>query len=253
MLNARMIGGSAQKLLNFFGLRVVKKSDPVMDGDLEFQRIHDACKKYTMTSRERMYALYQAVRYVIKYDIPGDFVECGVWRGGSAMLIALTLLSMKATDRKIYLYDTFEGMSEPTKEDVPTSDRSADVFSEWKRKQQKYFNAWAFSPLSNVNDNMFGTGYPKDKIVFIKGKVEDTIPGTIPQNIALLRLDTDWYESTKHELDHLFARLSKKGILIIDDYGHWAGAKKAVDEFFADKLMLLNRIDYTGVIGVKTD
>ncbi len=101
---------------------------------------------------------------------------------------------------------------------------------------------------------MLSTGYPKEKIHLIKGKVEDTIPENIPKEIALLRLDTDWYESTKHELIHLFPLLKPNGILIIDDYGHWEGARKAVDEYISDNNIhiLLNRIDYSGRISVKT-
>jgi hypothetical protein len=85
------------------------------------------------------------------------------------------------------------------------------------------------------------------------GKVEDTIPADIPEKIALLRLDTDWYESTKHELIHLFPRLQKGGVLIIDDYGFWKGARKAVDEYFAENniQILLNRIDDTGRMAIK--
>lgn len=98
---------------------------------------------------------------------------------------------------------------------------------------------------------MQSTNYPAEMLVFIKGKVEDTIPKTMPKHIALLRLDTDWYESTKHELLHLYPLLSKSGVLIIDDYGYWAGSKKAVDEYFSKGEMLLNRIDYTSRIAIK--
>jgi hypothetical protein len=97
------------------------------------------------------------------------------------------------------------------------------------------------------------TGYDPGKIHLIKGKVEDTVPGAAPTKIALLRLDTDWYESTRHELEHLFPRLSPGGVIIIDDYGHWQGARRATDEFLAQHNipLLLNRIDYTARIGVK--
>jgi hypothetical protein len=85
--------------------------------------------------------------------------------------------------------------------------------------------------------------------------VEETIPQHAPEQISVLRLDTDWYSSTKHELMHLFPRLSKNGVLIIDDYGHWAGARKAVDEYFADQTIqpLLNRIDQTGRACIKVE
>lgn len=242
-----------QKSANLFGYRIVKmmKVDPVMDKDDKFQRIYTKCKDYTMTSKERMFALYKAVEYIINSKIPGDFVECGVWKGGSTMLIALTLLEMKETNRKIYLYDTFTGMSEPTEEDIKVSDKSVRALSHWKKAQEEDFNKWCFSPLPEVKNNMYSTKYPKDKIIFVKGKVEETVPKTMPSKIALLRLDTDWYESTKHELTHLFPLVTKNGVLIIDDYGSWAGSKKAVDEYFSNKSMLLNRIDDVGRLGIK--
>ena len=214
--------------------------------DESFEEIYNQCKEFTMTSIERMYALYKSVRYIINSKIPGDFVECGVWRGGSTMLIALTLIELNETKRKIYLYDTFKGMPEPTDDDYRVADRTALAKNQWKKE-------WCFSPLSEVKKNMALTRYPKNKLMFTKGKVEKTIPGTIPSRIAILRLDTDWYKSTKHELIHLFPLVSKNGVLIIDDYGYWAGSKRAVDEYFTNKPMLLNRIDDAGRIGVKAD
>ena len=100
---------------------------------------------------------------------------------------------------------------------------------------------------------MLSTGYPEDKIKLIKGKVEETIPRSIPTHLALLRLDTDWYESTKHELRYLYPLLEAQGILIIDDYGHWQGAKKAVDEYFRTNQdeVSLHRIDFTARALVK--
>jgi hypothetical protein len=104
-----------------------------------------------------------------------------------------------------------------------------------------------------VKQAVYSTGYNRDKFHFVQGMVEDTLPEKAPEQIALLRLDTDWYESTRHELIHLFPRLSRGGVLIIDDYGDWEGARKAVDEYIAQHnvAILLNRIDHTGRIGVK--
>jgi len=204
-----------------------------------------------MTSKERMYALYKSVQYVIKNDIPGDFVECGVWRGGSTMLIAYTLKELSATDRKIYLYDTFKGMTQPTNFDFKVSDEKIFSMNQWKSEQREDHNEWCFSPLSEVKKNMDMTYYPNNNIFFVKGNVEDTLPKVTTSKIAVLRLDTDWYESTKHELIHLFPLLSKNGVLIVDDYGYWAGSKKAVDEYFDKNQILLNKIDSSGLIGVK--
>ena len=234
-------------------IRKVSNSDPVIDKDERFRRIYDKCKQYTMTSKERMYALYKSVEYIIHSKIPGDFVECGVWSGGSTMLIAYTLLELNATNRKIYLYDTFEGMSEPTEDDYSVSNKSSRAIDKWKKEQKEDYNEWCYASLSEVKRNMTSTKYPGNNIIFIKGKVEETIPKTMPSKIAILRLDTDWYESTKHELIHLFPLVSKNGVLIIDDYGYWAGSKKAVEEYFSNKSILLNRIDSTGRIGIKIE
>ena len=98
---------------------------------------------------------------------------------------------------------------------------------------------------------MGSTGYPPEWVAYVEGLVEETITRSAPTRIALLRLDTDWYESTHHELVHLYPQLERGGVLIVDDYGHFAGARKAVDEYFADDPILLSRIDYTGRMAVK--
>jgi O-methyltransferase len=218
----------------------------------EFWTIFNACSPYTMTSVERMYSLYTSVAYVLDNKIAGDFVECGVWRGGSSMLIGFMLRNRGISDRKLYLYDTFEGMSEPTEEDIDLGGKdAADLMDQ--SVNDKETSVWCLADLNDVQTNMRLTQYKEGQIVYVIGKVEDTIPQTMPAlSIALLRLDTDWYESTKHELDHLFPKLAPKGVLIIDDYGHWQGCRKAVDEYFAahNVKMLLNRVDYTGRAGV---
>jgi len=240
-----------RKIINLTGYRILPQSDFVIDK--EFGAIYEKCKKQTMTSKERMYALYKAVKYIIESKIPGDFVECGVWKGGSAMIIAYTLLELNETDRKIYLYDTFKGMPKPTKEEIRVSKKANDAISIWQKAKTKNYNMWCFSPLSEAKNNVFSTGYPINKFVFIQGKVEKTIPEKMPSKVALLRLDTDFYESTIHELNYLFPIVTHNGVLIIDDYGHWSGSKKAVDEYFLGKPILLNRIDYTGRIGIKVE
>ena len=215
------------------------------DLDPEFWDLYEKAAPYTLTSIERMYALYVAVKYIVQNKIPGDLCECGVWKGGSSMLIASTLLHFKDVNRKIYLYDTFEGMTEPTAKDVDLNGiQAADLLS----KERETSINWAYSPLDEVKKNMQSTAYNENQLIFVKGKVEDTIPGTIPTQIALLRLDTDWYESTKHELEYLYPRVAQKGILIIDDYGHFKGCKEATDEYFNSNIPLLHRIDYTGRI-----
>jgi hypothetical protein len=204
-----------------------------------------------MTSPERVFALRQSVQYLAKHGIQGDIVECGVWKGGSMMAVAQTLQESGLSDRRLYLFDTFEGMTAPTRHDVSLRGESAiDLYSRYSKEST---DGWARSSLDEVKRNLKTTGYPIEHLFFIKGKVEETIPEHAPPQIALLRLDTDWYESTYHELLHLYPRLSPGGVLIIDDYGHWAGARKAVDAYFVEHnlKLLLHRIDYTGRICVK--
>ena len=112
---------------------------------------------------------------------------------------------------------------------------------------------WCYAPLDAVREAVLSSGYPSRKITFVKGRVEDTLPQAAPEKIAILRLDTDWYESTRHELETLYPRLVRGGVLILDDYGHWQGAKKAVDEYIEknDLKLFLSRTDYTGRVAIK--
>jgi len=245
-------------LLKKAGYRVVKinpeleKDDYPVDFSASQREIIRRVKPYTMTSPERVAALENAVRYVSANHIEGSIVECGVWKGGSMMAALDTLVQMNDTSRDVFLYDTFEGMSEPTPEDKAFTGKSAKILLD-ASADKKSNSIWCFSTLEEVQQNVLAVGYPSEKIHFVKGKVEETIPSTLPGQIALLRLDTDWYESTRHELEHLYPLLVSGGVLIIDDYGHWEGARKAVDEYLGrHKLkILLNRIDYTGRIAIK--
>lgn len=243
----------ANKMLGKFGWQISKKSKgdilpPDLATDSKFMEVYQKVQPYTMTSPERLFSLHKAVMYTIEKGLAGSFVECGVWRGGSSMMIALTLQQIGVANRDLYLYDTFEGMSEPTDAD---KDLIGDEAASLLAKHDKTAGVWAMAGLDDVQQNMAATGYPSAHIHYVKGKVEDTIPATIPTEIALLRLDTDWYESTKHELEQLYPLLAVQGPLIIDDFGHWQGAKKAVVEFFNDKQVMMHRIDYTGRIIIK--
>jgi O-methyltransferase len=204
-----------------------------------------------MTSPERMYALYKAVEYVLRAGIEGDFVECGVWRGGSAMIIALSLMRAGVCGRDIYLYDTYEGMTTPTARD--TDIQGGDARSAMDRIERHGTQRWCEASLEDVRNNLLSTGYSQDRVVFVKGKVEDTIPATSPREIALLRLDTDWYESTYHEFVHLYPLLRSKGVLILDDYGHWRGSREATERYLSENsiALLLDRVDYTCRVAVK--
>jgi hypothetical protein len=222
------------------------------DFEPKFRALHERCAPFTMTTPERMYAVWQAVRHAVRAGVPGDVVECGVWRGGSSMLAALTLIQCGDEERELYLYDTFAGMSEPDERDVASTGEPA--LPEWRQAKRGELNELCYSPLEEVERNLRSTGIDPARLHFVEGKVEETIPGTVPERISVLRLDTDWYESTWHELTHLYPRLSPGGVLIVDDYGHWQGAREAVDRYFGEvaEPILLARTDYTGRIGVRS-
>src|SRR3546814_783212 len=187
---------------------------------------------YTLTSPERVMALVEAVRYLVRAEVPGDFVECGVWRGGSSMAMALTLLDLGVDDRDLFLYDTFTHMPFPGEEDVDLNGvAAADVYDAASAAE-----AFRYLPIDEVRRALLSTGYPEHRLHFIQGMVEDTIPAQAPEAIAMCRLDTDWYASTAHEMEHLWPRISSGGALLIDDYGHFMGAKKAVDEYIAEQI-----------------
>ena len=179
----------------------------------------------TLTGTIKLLPLVEAVRYTAEHKIPGAMVECGVWRGGGMQAVAWTLLDAGVDDRDLHLFDTFEGMSEPTEEDVQT--KSGETAADLLARGQALCQAG----LEDVQLGMSETGYPADRIHFHVGRVEETVPEQAPEQIALLRLDTDWYESTKHELEHLYPRLSPGGVLILDDFGSWDGARKATVEW----------------------
>jgi hypothetical protein len=148
-------------------------------------------------------------------------------------------------------------MTEPTEHDI--SPRDPPALEDWEQAKREGSRAWAelFGPdvfnEDGVRRTVLSTGYPEERVHIVRGPVEETIPERAPERLALMRLDTDWYESTRHELHHLYPRLLEGGVLIIDDYGHWEGARRAVDEYFGAEAapLLLNRIDYTGRVAVK--
>lgn len=212
--------------------------------DLE-RKIIKTCLPFTMTGKLRLISLIRAIDYLNQNAIEGDIVECGVWKGGSIMAAAYK--SKESSNlRDIYLYDTFQGMTEPKDVDISIDNISANkLFEE--------LPDWCQANIEEVKNNMRIIDYPEEKTHYVPGKVEQTVPENSHKKISLLRLDTDWYDSTKVELEYLFPKLSKGGILIIDDYGHWEGARKATDEYFAENniKMYLNRVDYTCRLGVK--
>jgi O-methyltransferase len=211
-------------------------------------------RRYTMTTPRRIASLCDSVEHAARAGVPGAVVECGVWKGGSMMAAALTLMRLGVTDRDLYLFDTFQGMPPPTPEDVFSAYDGYNPMRHWRRRRREGgVNRWHYVPAGEVRAAVLSTGYPPERVHLVEGRVEDTLPGSAPEAIGVLRLDTDWYASTKHELVHLYPRLSPGGVLILDDYGHYEGARRAVDEYFehAGGRPLLTRIDYTGRVGVK--
>lgn len=257
---ARLLrGATLRRLLRRRAGRSIGREDPheSLGASAADERVVERALPYTMTSPARLHALVQAVRYCVRRGLSGAFAECGVWRGGSVLAMILTLQDLGADDRDVYLYDTFEGMTAPTDRDRSRFDPAAT--KTWVEAERRNVRPWSdlFNPKvfneADVRKTVLSTGYPEARVHFVRGPVEMTLPESAPDQLALLRLDTDWYESTRHELEHLYPRLADGGVLVIDDYGHWEGARRAVDEYFEEHgpPLLLNRIDYTGRIAVK--
>ena len=241
-LRARLDSGNAKR----------KKDTARLPADYEqqFGELWELVRERTMTSHYKAFGLYQAVQYVVRHDLPGAVVECGVWRGGSMLAVAHQLSLLDAPLRDLYLFDTYEGMTAPTDRDVQIrTRRSAE---ELLAAADRDSLVRAVATLEDVREGFDQVSYPTNRVHFVKGPVEETVPEHAPEQISILRLDTDWYESTKHELEHLYQRLVPGGVLILDDYGHWQGAKDAVDEFLnrtAEPLLLFRA--GTGRIAIK--
>ena len=209
----------------------------------EEKEIIELSSKYTMTDTITMWALIQSIKNVIQNKIDGDFVECGVWRGGN-LILCQKYFDLQHIKKKIYGFDTFEGMTEPKEIDVDYRNIPAsEQYSLFKSGEKSNL---ARCSLDETNKNIIET-VPKNNIKLIKGRVENTLreEKNLPEKISILRLDTDWYESTKIELEVLYPRLMSGGFLIIEDYGHFKGFRKAVDEYFKDNMPYLHYVNYT--------
>lgn len=232
------------RLANPLGFKVTKKGFDTRHCSSETQRIVDLTFRETMTEPLALVGLIEAIQYINKFGLEGDIVECGVWRGGSMMAAAHQSI-LDGNLRKIWLYDTYEGMT-PPQENLDTRLMTnkpvhVDEYEKWN------------APLELVKQNLEKTGYQTNLIEYVRGSVLDTLKVRVPSKIALLRLDTDWYDSTKIELEYLFPLLTSGGILIIDDYHYFSGSKKACDEYFQDNKiqLMLSRIGSVAAMGVK--
>ncbi|MFL2794268.1 MAG: TylF/MycF/NovP-related O-methyltransferase [Paracoccaceae bacterium] len=252
---------SVFKLFDKFTNRSKSQKFQLTDIATELEKIdislinHIIDKKYTMTSVQRLINTLKSCYYVVENNIPGDFVECGVWRGGNGIL-AKKVFEHLNSDKSVWMFDTFQGMTAPTSFDVEAMNQlsAQDKFLE---SQTETHNEWCYASLEDVQKNCLDAGLDVGSFSFIKGDVCETLetPQNIPDKISVLRLDTDWYESTKAELEILYPKLSNGGVLIIDDYGHWEGARKAVDEYFSLQKYkpLFNVIDRTGRSAIKIE
>lgn len=228
-------------------------ADKLFLADENRQRaIYAQVKSQTMIGGLGILANMDAIDYISRNKISGAIVECGVWKGGSVAAMLERLKDNQDTSRKIFLFDTFAGMTAPTEFDKKGS---VDVLRKFEDSQKDSHNEWCYSPLTTVKETISRTGYPEQNISYIQGDVLKTLPVTETEKIALLRLDTDWYESTKAELEQLYPKVVQGGVIIIDDYGAWEGARKATDEYFMQNNIcpLMFRIDQTRRIFVKLD
>lgn len=238
-----MIKKIIQSLVNFLGYKISKvNSDYIKPNSFFFPEADDyelnllkKVKSFTLTDFNSIYYLIQSIKHVYQNDVPGGFVECGVWRGGNIIVFS-ELNNKLGLKRKIFAYDTFEGMTKPTDLDSDYSGKKAEThLKEQKRIPNDPKNVHCIASLTECKNNVsYNVINYQNDVNFIKGSVEEQlcIKKNLPEKISILRLDTDWYSSTKKELEVLYPRLVKNGILIIDDYGSWNGCKKAVDEFF---------------------
>lgn len=213
---------------------------------MELKNFIEKVRPFSMTSVERITELYNSLEYIRTNNIDGDIVECGVWKGGNIIGIIEYLKYHNIVDKNVWLYDTFEGMTTPEEIDVDLNNNKASTILS---------SVLCYSPLNEVKQNLSKSEFDSNKLKFIVGDVSETllIESNKPNKISLLRLDTDWYKSTKDELIHLYPKLVNDGVLIVDDYGHWKGSKTATDEFFEENNISVEiiKIDYTGIKIIK--
>lgn len=242
--------------LNFFNLELKRKSGwkipsiPIEANKFERGLIAE-CSPFSMTGNTRMWSLIQSMEYIMNNNIKGDFVECGVWRGGNLALMR-KFCNYHKLEISIFGYDTFEGMPDATQEDIDLNGNLASEAMKRVKKNEKLQNIHAYAGIDQVKRNLEKLE-AFNGVKLIKGMVENTLAKkqNLPNKISILRLDTDFYSSTKTELEILFPRLVKGGVLIIDDYGHFKGAQQAVDEYFKGENIWLHYVDYTCRLMIK--
>lgn len=211
-----------------------------MTKEMNKEIFYSIVKPFTMTSEQRIHGLFNSLEEIRINKVEGDIIECGVWKGGNILGIMEYLDFHKIYDRKIWLYDTFQGMTNPSQIDEDyVGHKASDILD----------SVMCYSPLEEVKKTLSVSKYPEENIKIVIGDVKETLnlDSNLPEKLSILRLDTDWYDSTKKELEVLYPLLDEKGILIVDDYGHWKGCKAAVDEYFVNEKIKIEVLDYTGI------
>ncbi len=246
-----------KKIINSAGFEIKRKSSrgtyPVELNDKDIQIIdYIMSKNITMIGLPRLIANVMSAKYVIKNKLEGDFLECGVWRGGSTLAVKM-IFEEYHWDAKVWLFDTFKGMTKPNKFDNLHNGENAKIH--YDKFDKGDYNAWCYASVEDVKQVFMEAKVNMNQCEFIKGDVMKTLPQHIDKikHLSLLRLDTDWYESTKIEIEMLYPKLVSKGILIIDDFGFWEGARKAIEEYFDQQnhYPYLHHIDHSGRICLK--
>jgi Macrocin-O-methyltransferase (TylF) len=201
--------------------------------DIERLRLFLKVCTYSMVSYYNLSCTYELARTAEQYKILGAFVECGVWRGGSAAVMAY-VAHKAGNNRKVHLFDSFEGLPEPNEKDgiearIYAENKAGGKLSSIGKCVGRYEDViYLFFSILKLR---------RENIIIHKGWFQETMPKIkdLIGPIAILRLDADWHESTKVCLDYLYDSVVSGGFVIIDDYNAWEGCKKAVDEFLTNK------------------
>lgn len=226
------------------------------DKPADFLEIWASVKNLTMLSRERLYNYWSAVNFVCERGIPGDIVEVGVWAGGGIISSAKCIQNWENVsgksdayrDRLVLGYDTFKGHPRPDDDEVDIWSKSQVEVYEDTRK-----SGWASVSLETVTANLSAHLQSLDWTRLVEGPCEETLHDHLPKRAAVIHIDVDWYQPTLESLRCLWPTLSVGGVIILDDYGHHSGARRAVDEYFSQQALppFFSHIDYSCISGVK--
>lgn len=256
-----MIGAVLKKAAKSFGFEVHRLGNGTDTIPVEFEardvRILNYVRdrKLTMAGQLRIIATINACKHAVLAEVPGDFVECGVWRGGNSLAAKMTFEAYDS-QKRVFLFDTFAGMTPPTKYDTSAYEK-VDSQAQFKAGDRGKHNDWCFASLDDVRASFEASGVDMAGVAFVAGDVMKTlkVKKNLPQAISVLRLDTDFYDSTKAEMEVLYPLLSSRGSLLLDDFGYWDGARRAVTEYInalpSSQQPLLNFTDTSGRMAIR--